>query len=51
MELLIRVLVGLMVAVAIMWLLPYRIDWLIALIAFVVITFAWDGPSGPRYRL
>lgn len=50
MDLLVRVLVGLVVAVVLVWLLPFALDWLIALVAFALIVFAWDG-STPRRRL
>ncbi len=48
MDILIRVLVGLVVAMVLVWLLPFSLDWLVALIAFIIIVFAWDGTTRMR---
>ena len=49
MNLLIRLLAGIIVAWVLIWLLPFSWDWVVALLAFLLVVF-YDAAGGRGWR-
>lgn len=49
MNLVIRLVVGVIVAAVLIWLIPMWFDWIIALLAFLLVVF-YDAPGGRGWR-